>query len=106
MNGIDKKEQIKRNDIKAINGFADFMNGIWGNNNITKIEISQEYKENDKYTIHLTDEQYRKVIDAAQKDAKKEIIDKIEKYIRSNEWAEDYEKSSCRTKILRILEEE
>ena len=35
----------------------------------------------------------------------KEKNNKIEKYIRSNEWAEDYEKSSCRTKILRILEE-
>ena len=35
----------------------------------------------------------------------REKNNKIEKYIRSNEWAEDYEKSSCRTKILRILEE-
>ena len=35
------------------------------------------------YTIHLTDGQYRKVIDAVQKDAKKEIIDKIDKKI---EW--------------------
>lgn len=38
---------------------------------------------NKDYTIHLTDEQYRKVIDAAQKDANKEIIDKINKKI---EW--------------------
>lgn len=81
MNETDKKNKLSENDIKAINGFADFMNGIWGNNNITKIETSQEYKEIDKYTIHLTDEQYRKVIDAAQKDAKKEIIDKIENKI-------------------------
>lgn len=35
----------------------------------------------------------------------REKNNKIEKYIRSNEWVEDYEKSSCRTKILRILEE-
>lgn len=35
----------------------------------------------------------------------KEKNSKIQKYVRSNEWAEDYEKSSCRTKILRILEE-
>ena len=35
------------------------------------------------YTIHLTDGQHRKVIDAAQKDAKKEIVDKINKKI---EW--------------------
>lgn len=38
---------------------------------------------NKDYTIHLTDGQYRDVIDAAQKDAKKEIIDKIDKKI---EW--------------------
>lgn len=36
----------------------------------------------------------------------KEKNSKIQKYVRSNEWTEDYEKSSCRTKILRILEEE
>ena len=30
---------------------------------------------------------------------------KIEKYVRSNEWSEDYKNSSCRTSILRILEE-
>lgn len=36
---------------------------------------------NKDYTIHLTDGQYRKVIDAAQKDAKKEIVDKIENKI-------------------------
>lgn len=35
----------------------------------------------------------------------KEKNNKIQKYVRSNEWAKDYEKSSCRTKILRILEE-
>lgn len=35
----------------------------------------------------------------------KEKNSKIQKYVRSNEWTEDYEKSSCRTKILRILEE-
>ena len=37
---------------------------------------------NKDYIIHLTDGQYRKVIDAAQKDAKKEIIDKIENKIK------------------------
>ncbi len=31
---------------------------------------------------------------------------KIEKYVRGNEWAEDYKNSSCRTSILRILEED
>lgn len=35
----------------------------------------------------------------------KEKNSQIQKYVRSNEWAEDYEKSSCRTKILKILEE-
>ena len=31
---------------------------------------------------------------------------KIEKYVRGNEWSEDYKNSSCRTSILRILEED
>ncbi|MBQ3408928.1 MAG: hypothetical protein IJH12_06980 [Clostridia bacterium] len=33
-----------------------------------------------------------------------EKIDRAIKYIRSNEWATDYEKSSCRTRLLEILE--
>ena len=44
-----------------------------------------------------------KLLDLYQKE--KEKNSKIQKYVRSKEWAEDYEKSSCRTKILRILEE-
>lgn len=43
------------------------------------------------------------ILDLYQK--QKEKNSKIQKYVRSNEWAKDYEKSSCRTKILRILEE-
>lgn len=31
---------------------------------------------------------------------------KIEKYVRGNKWSEDYKNSSCRTSILRILEED
>jgi hypothetical protein len=36
----------------------------------------------------------------------RERINKIEKYVRGNEWSEDYKNSSCRTRILRILEED
>ena len=32
------------------------------------------------------------------------IINKLEKYIRSNEWGIDYEHSNCRTHLLDILE--
>lgn len=46
---------------------------------------------------------YEYLIDLYQKE--KEKNNKIQKYVRSNEWAEDYEKSSCRIKILRILED-
>lgn len=45
----------------------------------------------------------KKLLDLCQQE--KEKNSKIQKYVRSNEWTEDYEKSSCRTKILRILEE-
>ena len=31
------------------------------------------------------------------------IIKELEKYIRSNEWATDYEHSNCRTHLLDIL---
>ena len=36
----------------------------------------------------------------------REKINKIEKYVRGNKWSEDYKNSSCRTSILRILEED
>lgn len=45
----------------------------------------------------------KKLLDLCQQEREKNS--KIQKYIRSNEWAEDYEKSSCRAKILRILGE-
>lgn len=45
-------------------------------NNATD-NILEEIEENKKYTIHLTDEQYRKVIENAQKD----VEDKYKKQI-------------------------
>lgn len=36
---------------------------------------------------------------------KENILKKVEKYLRSNEWAIDYEHSNCRTHLLRILKE-
>lgn len=35
----------------------------------------------------------------------KSRLNKIKDYIKSNEWASDYEKSSCRTHLLQLLEE-
>ena len=40
--------------------------------------ILEEIEENRKYTIHLTDEQYRKTIENAQKDVKDKYKKKIE----------------------------
>lgn len=34
------------------------------------------------------------------------IIKKIKKYVKSNEWSKDYEKSSCRTHLLHIMDGE
>lgn len=57
--------------------------------------------------LKALEEEHKKENGELRKELKqeKEKNNKIEKYIRSNEWAEDYEKSSCRAKILRILEE-
>ena len=51
-------------------------------------EDTQKIEENKKYKIRLTDEQYRKVIDIAQKDATKDyipkskVIEKIEEILK------------------------
>jgi hypothetical protein len=50
-------------------------------------------------------------LDTAKKIAEKDkeieklnnIINELEKYIRSNEWGIDYEHSNCRTHLLDIL---
>ena len=36
----------------------------------------------------------------------KSIIKEVKEYVRSNEWAKDYEISSCRTHLLEILDKE
>jgi hypothetical protein len=47
----------------------------------------------------------RNIIDSKQKEIERlnNIINELEKYIRSNEWGIDYEHSNCRTHLLDIL---
>lgn len=47
MSEEDKQSKLTENDIKAINGFADFLNGISKNNNIPKIKTQCKYCKDD-----------------------------------------------------------
>lgn len=60
--------------------------------------ILEEIEENKKYTIHLTDEQYRKVIENAQKDIEdkyKKQIEELKKYNKNvSDRIVEYKKNS------------
>lgn len=63
-------------DIKKLENLKKYLNLL-----INAIDhVLAERDEDQKYTIHLTDEQYRKVIENAQKDmiSKQKVKDKIE----------------------------
>lgn len=55
-------------------------------NEINRIEESKENneEENKKYTIKLTDEEYRRVIENAQRDIKKQFEQKVKDIINEN----------------------
>ena len=67
-------------------------------------EILDRLKEVKEPEMYITPKTCKKLINYITN--LQEKIDKATKYIRSNEWAKDYENSSCRTHLLNILQGE
>lgn len=91
---MDIEENIKI--VKEFNEKHRFRNCGRLNNAIDN--ILEEIEENKKYTIHLTDEQYRKVIENAQKDIEdkyKKQIEELKKYNKNvSDRIVEYKKNS------------
>ena len=107
-----KNFELMYQDVDAIETIINEYNNLKQIEEAHRIENGKLREENEKLNAEVIENIcYRvdtEVFEEMREELKqeKEKNNKIEKYIRSNEWAEDYEKSSCRTKILRILEEE
>lgn len=75
-------------------------------NNVNKKAIEELLKNKGvrKYAFKLENGEYLELVESQEYDKLKERIDKAVEYIRSNEWAKDYEISNCRTHLLNILQ--
>lgn len=102
-NSSYKKEQAINNILAEREQDKKKLREYWNNN----LELAGKIKELEKYTIHLTDEQYRKVIENAQKDIaeqKDKRIQELEADLYSaNEIIADLTDSIPKQKVIDAL---
>lgn len=90
LNGANKESNVEE-DIKRCKKLAESQNANWiGISNQLAIahlieKIKEVEEENKKYTVKLTDEEYRRVIENAQKDIKKQCEQKVKDKIKELE---------------------
>lgn len=113
------KFYIQEIEKEAINKMTDFKEFLLKQGKNDSIElatylhiilnlIENEGKEIEKLIeINIKQQEKRCKLEKDMKELKKgqKKLDKIDKYIRSNKWGEDYKISSCRTRLISILEE-
>lgn len=94
---MDKEIKITPNGIKQA------LDNLLNENEKLQKEI-KILKENAEHNDKVVDKvNWENMLLKGKNQKYKEVIDKTIGYIRSNEWAKDYELSSCRTHLLDIL---